>query len=87
MCRNEKGWYNAGYIFPDGFHSRCAFRSSVDLGQQVSHDCFIVGERGTFWPQPTFMIVAADRSDEPVSGKSATAAWQQVSSAALCRCH
>lgn len=26
-CRAEKGWYNAGYIFPEGFHSRTLFRS------------------------------------------------------------
>lgn len=26
-CRAEKGWYNAGYIFPEGFQSRTLFRS------------------------------------------------------------
>jgi hypothetical protein len=78
MYRPQDHWYNAGYIFPDGFHSRCVFRSSVDIGKLVAHDCLIVGERGAYWPKPTFMIVAADRKDEPVSGRSATAAWKQV---------
>ena len=29
MLRTEPGWHNRGYIFPDGFVSRTAFRSSV----------------------------------------------------------
>ena len=32
ICRalqTGKGWYNGGYIFPDGFRSRMTFRSSV----------------------------------------------------------
>ena len=33
--RAENGWYNAGYIFPDGFASRVNFRSSVQLDQLV----------------------------------------------------
>lgn len=34
-CRAEAGWYNAGYIFPEGFASRVNFRSSVQLDQLV----------------------------------------------------
>ena len=76
--RSEKGWHNQGYIFPEGFLARTPFRSSVELDQLVAHECSIIGEGGKFWPAPTFSIVAPDRLDEPLYGKSATACWTQI---------
>lgn len=71
-------WYNAGYIFPAGFRSRLLFRSSVDLGALTLHECEIIGEGGTFWPAPTFVVTARDRQDEPVVAKSCTGCWSGV---------
>lgn len=72
-----KGWFNGGYIFPDGFTTRMAFRSSVDINQLTIHECSIFSG-GKFRPAPTFRIVASDRPDEPLDGKSATSCWNMV---------
>jgi hypothetical protein len=40
----EHGWHNQGYIFPDGFHSRTLFRSSVDVDQVCIHECYVLGQ-------------------------------------------
>ena len=74
----DEGWFNAGYIFPDGLHTRTVFRSSVMVDQLVVHDCFIIGEGGQYWPKPTFRIVAADRPQEPLEGRSCTACWTGI---------
>lgn len=74
----EPGWYNSGYIFPIGFHSRTLFRSSVALDQLCVHECFIEGSQGKFWPSPTFKVVALDRPDEPLVAKSCTGCWTAV---------
>ncbi|PSC71800.1 Transforming growth factor beta regulator 1 [Micractinium conductrix] len=76
--RAEKGWYNAGYIFPEGFHSRTLFRSSVAIDQLCVHECQIIGRGGQFWPQPTFKVVALDRPDEPLIAKSCTGCWTGI---------
>ncbi|KAL4451372.1 hypothetical protein ABPG77_009444 [Micractinium sp. CCAP 211/92] len=76
--RAEKGWHNAGYIFPEGFHSRTLFRSSVAIDQLCVHECYIIGKGGQFWPQPTFKVVALDRPDEPLIGKSCTGCWTGI---------
>ena len=39
------------------------------------HTCCIVGEGGAHWPAPTFRVLASDRPDEPLDGKSPTGAW------------
>ncbi|KAK9799422.1 hypothetical protein WJX73_008139 [Symbiochloris irregularis] len=77
LC-TEPGWHNAGYIFPQGFISRTSFRSSVQLDMLCGHECKIVGRRGTFWPQPTFIVTAADQPGAPLEAKSATGAWNAV---------
>ena len=76
--RVTKDWFNAGYIFPDGFVSRVAFRSSVSLGALCVHECSIVGLGGAHWPAPTYVITAADRPSEPLVGKSCTGCWTAV---------
>ncbi|KAL6784666.1 hypothetical protein ACKKBF_B02710 [Auxenochlorella protothecoides x Auxenochlorella symbiontica] len=74
----ERGWHNAGYIFPLGFVSRTLFRSSVALDQLCVHDCYVQGEGGEHWPGPTFRVVARDRPDEPLVAKSCTGCWTGV---------
>ena len=76
--RTTKGWFNSGYIFPDGFASLTHFRSSVNPAAVVGHTCRIIGQGGAYWPGPTFVIVAGDRPDEPLAARSATAAWGAV---------
>lgn len=78
-CRAEEGWYNHGYIFPDGFQSKVNFRSSVVLDQLCIHECTVIGEGGEFWPQPTFKVVAMDHPDQPLIAKSCTGCWSGVS--------
>ncbi len=74
----QKGWFNAGYIFPVGFKSRTQFRSSVDINEHCMHECDVIGECGQFWPKPTFRVVGSDRPDEPLVGKTPTACWTAV---------
>ena len=76
--RYEKGWHNQGYIFPAGYFARTLFRSSVLLDQVCVHECRIVGEGGRYWPAPTFTIVALDRPNELIEGKSATGCWNAI---------
>ncbi|KAL0035689.1 hypothetical protein WJX79_008812, partial [Trebouxia sp. C0005] len=76
--RAEKGWYNSGYIFPEGFKSQLPFRSSVELDQLCLHECTIIGKGGAHWPHPTYKVVAMDRADEPLLAKSCTGCWTQV---------
>ena len=78
VLRAQKGWYNAGYIFPDGFKSRTLFRSSVALDSLCVHECDVIGRGGAFWPAPTFRVVALDRPDEPLIAKSCTGCWTAV---------
>lgn len=77
-CRVDKGWYNSGYIFPDGFKSRVLFRSSVALERTCLHECFVLGKSGAYFPLPTFKVTALDRPEEPVIAKSCTGCWTQV---------
>ena len=56
LCRADAGWYNSGYIFPEGFKSRTLFRSSVAIDQLCVHECFIIGQGGEHWPGPTFKV-------------------------------
>ena len=72
------GWHNAGYIFPEGFHSRTLFRSSVALDQLCVHECYIIGKGGKYWPLPTFKVVSLDRPEEPLIAKSCTGCWTGV---------
>ena len=76
--RLEKGWFNAGYIFPEGFKSRTLFRSSVALDSLCVHECDVIGKGGQFWPAPTFRVVALDRPDEPLIAKSCTGCWTGI---------
>lgn len=76
--RAQKGWYNAGYIFPEGFKSRTLFRSSVAIDSLCVHECDVIGRGGAFWPAPTFRVVALDRPDEPLIAKSCTGCWTAV---------
>ncbi|CAL8465948.1 g5484 [Coccomyxa elongata] len=76
--RAEAGWYNSGYIFPEGFTSRVSFRSSVVLDQLCVHECTVIGRGGRFWPAPTFKVTAMDRADEPLIAKSCTGCWSAV---------
>jgi len=76
--RAQKGWFNSGYIFPDGFAALTSFRSSANPAATVGHTCRIIGLGGAYWPAPTFVIVAGDRPDEPLAARSATAAWGAV---------
>lgn len=78
-CRAEEGWFNHGYIFPDGFHSKVNFRSSLVLDQLCIHECSVIGQGGEFWPQPTFRVAAMDRPQEPLVAKSCTGCWSGVS--------
>ena len=77
-CRAADGWYNQGYIFPEGFESRVNFRSSIELDQLCVHECSVTGKGGKFWPAPTFKVVAMDRPDEPLIAKSCTGCWTGV---------
>lgn len=74
----RKGWYNPGYIFPAGFHSRTLFRSSVALDQLCVHECYIIGQGGDYWPAPTYKVVSLDRPDEPIVAKSCTGCWTGI---------
>ena len=76
--RVQKGWFNAGYIFPEGFKSRTLFRSSVALDSLCVHECDIIGKGGMHWPLPTFRVVALDRPDEPLIAKSCTGCWTAI---------
>ena len=78
MCRPDSGWYNSGYIFPEGFKSRVNFRSSVELDQLCVHECEVLGRGGQYWPAPTFKVAAGDRTDEPIFAKSCTGCWTGV---------
>lgn len=78
QVRAHKGWYNAGYIFPAGFHSRTLFRSSVALDSLCVHECYVVGQGGKYWPAPTFKVVALDRPEEPIIAKSCTGCWTGI---------
>ncbi|KAK3284326.1 hypothetical protein CYMTET_8016 [Cymbomonas tetramitiformis] len=71
------GWHNRGYIFPDGYEIRTNFRASVDIDQLCVHVCSIFS-KGKFHPAPTFRVLAMDRPDEPLDGKSATACWKAI---------
>ena len=77
-CRAEPGWFNSGYIFPEGFASRVNFRSSVVLDVLCVHECSILGEEGQYWPAATFRVTSMDRADEPLDAKSCTGCWSQV---------
>lgn len=79
-CRPDpaNGWCTTGYIFPEGYCSTTKFRSSRNPTALVEHKCSIVGRGGALWPRPTFVVVAADRPDEPIVAKSASGAWKQV---------
>jgi hypothetical protein len=55
-CRAAKGWFNSGYIFPEGFHARTLFRSSVALDSLCVHECYVIGKGGAYWPAPTFKV-------------------------------
>ncbi|GMH41344.1 hypothetical protein BSKO_09254 [Bryopsis sp. KO-2023] len=72
------GWFNAGYIFPEGFKARTGFRSSVSLDSTCIHMCEIVGKGGAYYPNPTFVVTAYDRPDEPLIAKSCTGCWSAV---------
>ncbi|KAG2440637.1 hypothetical protein HYH02_010216 [Chlamydomonas schloesseri] len=74
----RQGWFNAGYIFPAGFKASTSFRSSVDLDALTVHTCEVIGEGGQYWPQPTYVVTAADRPDEPLVAKSCTGCWTAV---------
>ncbi|KAK9846986.1 hypothetical protein WJX84_000674 [Apatococcus fuscideae] len=76
--RVDKGWYNSGYVFPDGFKSRVLFRSSVALERTCLHECFVLGKSGAYFPLPTFQVTALDRPEEPVIAKSCTGCWTQI---------
>ena len=76
--RVQKGWFNGGYIFPEGFKSRTLFRSSVALDSLCVHECDIIGRGGEYWPLPTFRVVALDRPDEPLIAKSCTGCWTAI---------
>ncbi|KAK9803111.1 hypothetical protein WJX73_005483 [Symbiochloris irregularis] len=76
--RAGPGWFNTGYIFPEGFESRVHFRSSVALDQLCVHECSVVGKGGQYWPGPTFIVRAMDRADEPLVAKSCTGCWSGV---------
>ena len=78
-CRAEEGWFNQGYIFPEGFKSQVNFRSSVVLDQLCIHECSVLGREGQFWPAPTFKVVAMDHPDKPLYAKSCTGCWSGVS--------
>jgi hypothetical protein len=78
VLRAAPGWHNAGYIFPEGFRSRTLFRSSVHLDQLCVHECKVVGRGGAYWPAPTFVVVALDRPQEPLTAKSCTGCWTGV---------
>lgn len=84
--RAEEGWYNHGYIFPEGFQSKVNFRSSVVLDQLCIHECSVLGEEGEFWPQPTFKVVAMDQPELPFYAKSCTGCWSAVSHATISCC-
>ena len=56
---------------------KCYFMSQVKLGENCWHTCKIIGEAGTYWPNPTFQIVADDNA-EPILAKSATGAWAGI---------
>lgn len=77
--RAEPGWFNSGYIFPEGFTSRVNFRSSVVLDALCVHECSILGAEGQYWPAATFRVTAMDRANEPFYAKSCTGCWSQVS--------
>lgn len=78
VVRADDGWFNAGYIFTDGYKSSTNFRSSVELNQLVVHYCEIVGEGGEFWPLPTFKVTAMDRPEQPMVAKSCTGCWTAI---------
>lgn len=50
----------------------------VQLDRLCRHECKILGRRGAFWPQPTFVVTAADLPKAPLEAKSATGAWNAV---------
>lgn len=50
----------------------------MDTDALCLHECEIIGEGGTFWPSPTFMVTARDREEEPIVAKSCTGCWSQV---------
>ena len=77
-CRHGSGWFNSGYIFPEGFESRVSFRSSVALDQLCVHECSVLGRGGQYWPGPTFRVRAMDRASEPITAKSCTGCWTGV---------
>ena len=78
-CRVGAGWFNSGYIFPEGFESRVSFRSSVMLDQLCVHECSVIGKGGKYAPAPTFQVLAKDREGEPLIAKSCTGCWTLVS--------
>ena len=82
-CRADKGWFNAGYIFPEGFLSRVHFRSSVALEALCVHECAVVGAGGPHWPAPPFVVTALDRPSEPLTAKSCTGCWSAVKQPSL----
>ena len=77
--KRGKAWHNKGYIFADAFQTKTVFRSSVELGQLCHHTC-IISSQGKYSQDggPTFTIVAADRPEEPVTGKSCTMCWTKI---------
>eukprot|EP00240_Pyramimonas_obovata_P001655 CAMPEP_0118951962 /NCGR_PEP_ID=MMETSP1169-20130426/53981_1 /TAXON_ID=36882 /ORGANISM="Pyramimonas obovata, Strain CCMP722" /LENGTH=433 /DNA_ID=CAMNT_0006899111 /DNA_START=303 /DNA_END=1604 /DNA_ORIENTATION=+ len=74
---DHKGWCSKAYVFTDGYKASTTYRSSVDLTNSTTHDCSIFSG-GKFHPEPTFRVVARDRPDEPLDGKSASACWKAV---------
>ena len=76
-CCTLQGWHTASYIYPAGFRSVKYHGSSVQLDQKVEHECTIVAN-GRFAPGPTFRVVAADRPNEPLEGKTPSEPWTAV---------
>ncbi|KAK9867743.1 hypothetical protein WJX84_007087 [Apatococcus fuscideae] len=74
--RASPGWFDAGYIFPDGYKATIWYRSSKNVKEIIAHECSIyqLGSQ----PYPTFQIIAADRPNEPLTALSCSGCWDKV---------
>ena len=50
----------------------------VNPNSRCVHVTFIVGAAGLLAPRPSFYVLATDRPDEPLCGRSVTMAWEGV---------
>eukprot|EP00358_Blepharisma_japonicum_P000529 CAMPEP_0202951452 /NCGR_PEP_ID=MMETSP1395-20130829/31270_1 /ASSEMBLY_ACC=CAM_ASM_000871 /TAXON_ID=5961 /ORGANISM="Blepharisma japonicum, Strain Stock R1072" /LENGTH=278 /DNA_ID=CAMNT_0049658679 /DNA_START=293 /DNA_END=1126 /DNA_ORIENTATION=- len=70
---HKQGWYNAGYIFPNGYTANVEYKDIIDPNIKIPYLCEIIDNGGKPWFQVTSNTV-----NTTFAGKSPTACWKQI---------